>query len=141
MVLSTDPFLQLTAGAFVFLVTEFLALILVKKEGDYGWKWRFGEVRDYTGLNPFVDTWKIATFFFGMIIVAPLIVSYFFWESLLALIGSLAYWPLLFLVSILFSFWWIWHHIIGKELDTTQSGLLAMSALLLLLFIYLNTRG
>jgi|GEM_PF-6120837 len=136
-----DPLLQLTVGAFVFLLTELAVLLLVEREGDYGWKWRFGEAEDYPELNPFVSTWKIAVFFFVAIIVSPVIVSYFLWNSLLVLIGSMAYWPLLFIVSVLFSFWWIWHHIIGKDVDMRQLGLLALSGLLMLLFVYLNTGG
>jgi hypothetical protein len=136
-----DPFLQLTAGAFVFLLTELSVLLVVQHEGDYGWKWRFGEAEDYPELNPFVNTWKIALFFFIAIIVAPVVVSYFVWNSLLSMIGSFAFWPLLLVVSILFSFWWIWHHIVGKEFDARQYCLLAASAILTLVFVYLNMRG
>lgn len=137
----SDPFLQLTGGAFVFLVTEIIVLLLVEHEGDYGWKWRFGEAEDYPELNPFVSTWKIAVFFFVAIIVAPVVVSYFLWNPLLSLISSFEFWPLLLVISVLFSFWWIWHHIIGKDLDLAQYCLLASSTLLSLLFVYLNMRG
>ena len=136
----SDLFLQLTAGAFVFLVTELVVLLLVEHEEDYGWKWRFGEAEDYPELNPFVSTWKIAVFFFA-IIVAPVVVSYLFWGPLLSLIASFEFWPLLLIVMVLFSFWWGWHHVVGKEWNLAQALLLILSVLTFVGFVLLNLRS
>jgi len=122
------------------LVTELIVLVLVEHEGDYGWKWRFGEAEDYPELNPFVSTWKIAVFFFATIIVSPLVVSYFLWNALLGLISSFEYWPLLLIVSVLFSFWWIWHHVVGKEWNVVQGLLVASSVLTFVFFGLSNLR-
>lgn len=113
-------------------------LLVVEREGDYGWKWRFGEAEDYPELNPFVSTWQIAMFFFVVIIVAPVIISYIFWNPLLALISSFEAWPLLLVGSFLFSFWWIWHHVVGKEWDVRQALVLVLSMLVFAGFVVLN---
>jgi hypothetical protein len=141
MAVVSDLLLEITAVALLFLATEVLELLLVVREEDYGWKWRFGEAEDYPELNPFVDTWKIAVAIFVIVILPPAIVGYFFWSDILRLMASFSGWWLLLVVSVLFSFWWIWHHVIGKDWNIPQGLLVIASIAFLLLFLWLNFTG
>lgn len=103
-----------------------------------GWKWRFGAVEDYSNLNPYVSTWKMATALFAVMILIPALVGFLYWVQFLYWIASFDYWWLVLLVSTGGSFLWLWHRIIGKDWDTTQYAILLGTIVAGALFLHLN---
>jgi hypothetical protein len=130
--------LYFTSNAFVFLVGEIIEWSILVHDGA-GWHLRFGNVEGHPNLRPLISTLKVAMILFAIILVLSPFVIPQFWSAYLAgVVGSSKYWILLFILSMTFSFLWIWHHVVGKAWNWGQYGLAGMSVCILVVYLYVN---
>jgi hypothetical protein len=134
----SDPLLDFTSVAFVFLIGEALEWLILKRD-EAGWHFRFGEAEGYSNLNPVISTVKVAAILFVLIlVVSPFVLPQVFNSYVLAWIATTKDWYLISLLSITFSFLWIWHHVAGKDWNWQQDVLALISVVLLLAYIGAN---
>jgi len=133
----SDPLLDFTSVAFVFLIGEALEWLILKRD-EAGWHFRFGEAEGYSNLNPVISTVKVALILFVLILVVSAFALPQVFSYVLAWIATTKDWYLISLLSITFSFLWIWHHVAGKDWNWLQAVLALISAVLLLFYIGAN---
>ncbi len=134
----SDVLLYFTSNAFVFLVGEIIEWSILRHD-NAGWHLRFGKVKHHPHLRPLISTFKVALILFGIILIlSPFVIPQIWSGYLNVVIGSSKYWIMLFVLSISFSFLWIWHHVVGKGWNWEQYVLAAISIILFLGYLYLN---
>jgi hypothetical protein len=120
---------SVTAYAVMLLIPEFTTLVIFEHDAA-GWKLRVGN-------NLLIKRWKVAISIF-----AVLILLFFIEENISQLIqnliGNLKYRELLVPSSLIITFVWIWHFIVGMNLNKTMGILLLIATLLIGFFISFN---
>jgi len=131
-------FLYFTSQASTFLIAEIIEWFILIHD-DAGWHFRFGSAEDYPRLRPLISTFKAALVIFAVVlIISPFLLPEIWNRFIVNLIGSTRHWFLLFILSVTFSFLWIWHHIVGKNWNWQQILLAILSILLFVIYISVN---
>jgi hypothetical protein len=134
-----SSFLTFTSSTFAFMTVEITEWAIFVHD-EAGWHIRFKRAKRYPTLRPTISTLKVTGILFAILLIyAPFIVPGVFLNPYVVYLVSLTkFWGLLFLVSIAFSFLWIWHHIVGKKWNWQQYLLAAASIALFLAYVVAN---
>jgi len=120
---------SLTAYSVMLLISEFTILLLFK-HNSAGWRVRFGSTL-------LIKTWKVAVGIFSIFVV-----MFFFGDNLIDLVKDLMedfeYGELLAISALLTTFVWIWHFVVGKNMNKTMGVMLLIVGILIGIFLWLN---
>ncbi|AJZ76119.1 hypothetical protein [Candidatus Nitrosotenuis cloacae] len=119
---------SLTAYAIMLLISESLTLLFFYRD-NAGWRFR--------PTKSLIKTWKVTVFIFGLFIF-----TFFFGDNMSALIQNtmkdFQYRELLMPASLLLTFVWIWHYVVGKDIHKPMILMLIATGVLIAIFVWIN---
>ena len=121
---------SLTSYSIVLLIPEIIIFIIFKHDGA-GWKYRFSSGQT-------ISTSRVAIGIFVIVVIL-----FFAGDEISAFIEDFmkefSYTELLAPTTLLVTFVWIWHYIVGKKLNRQMGFMLITAAILSGLFFWLNS--